>query len=930
MVSAPPKIEVPKPPPVIQPTIESYSKSSDSQISQSLSSKTEFSSFSERKVVQDFSKTYESEIKSEQKLSTEPLSSVTTVRQEAISTLPPPTKETDYKIVVPPEIDQKVTEVQSETETSESGIQTTSISKQSSLQYFVKKIKEGGEESTVVKETIKTEPIKSEVYKKFEDVSKLSESNAVPKPKITTASEQISSETRKQTFSTELKGLNDIQLTPGPPPEICYIPKSETVKTKEEVSEKVKVLESQKDLPPSEIPRGGIKILPSPKPEAVPQESKSFSQHSESSFSQTKQEKHFTEKTMSSSFSSSYKTSETAYKPQTQAEYRTFSPKPSVEAIGMEKLWTAPKSPEIERPVSVSSYSASEKHVYSRPATAQSGEYSEVSTSAHEMEKAWAHKFCESHIEKSWPPPPQEEQKAPSWSVHSTLEKKWTPYETKTESKFIESVATEEQKPVPHYIANVSHSTKVNEQTLSKTEIVDYRTSKTEKEELIDSRSVKPSEIIKSWPPAPKLESYTPYVPPVQPSLPSLESLPIRPVSVQDITDEVYLEPGPPPEIGYAPPAERRQSYVEIIEQDLEKNLEKEPTRVLPGAVRTMPPPKEKYVPPPPPPKEKYVPPPPLPPKKEYQQPPPLPAKPVKAVEPPKKPIVVPSVPFERFPDLEPFPFTAEPEKPKPLRVAPPPTPSKFVKGKFTDSDYESDFEAVRFPAKWKPSTSDTESPTYRRVAAPKLTATTRSRSTESEPLPPSKFERPPEFEGPPRPVISFEDSQALRREASQQTKKQVKHYTKTHETRKEVPPPVQLKPGSPPIFVQPERKTKPESPKMKQKSFVDGYMADTDEPFIQQQRKLTKHEYKSEESSSMEYRQSYQSSSSVTESSQQKLTTSKPHVPHKVFQHKKHSSSGSSLNKVCAMCCVVYITVWFLSHLMYIPIACLYFACVY
>lgn len=849
------------------------------------------------------------------------------MRHEVISTGPAPVKETDYSIIVPPEIDHKVTEVQSENKTSESGIQTTSISKQSSLQYFVKKIKEGGEESTVVKETIKTEPIKSEVYKKFEDVSKTSESKVFPKPKVTTTSEQMSSEqTKKQIFSIESTGLDDIQLTPGPPPEICYIPKSESVKTKEEVSEKVKVLENQKDLPPSEIPRGGIKILPSPKPEVPPQESKSFSQHTESSFSQTKQEKLFTEKTTSSSFSSRYETSEVINKPQTQTEFRTFSPKPSTEALGMEKLWTAPKSPDIERPVSVSSYSASEKHIYSRPPTAQSGEYSEVSTSAHEMEKTWAHKFSDSHIEKSWPPAPQaqEEQKAPSWSVHSTLEKKWTPYETKTESKFVKSVTTEEQKPVPHYIANVSHSTKVNEQTLSKTETVDYKTFRTEKEELIDSRSVKPSEIIKSWPPAPIPETYTPYVPPVQPSLPSLESLPVRPISVQDITDEVYLEPGPPPEIGYAqPPAERRQSYVEIIEQDLEKNLEKEPTRVLPGAVRTIPPPKEKYVPPPPPPKEKYVPtpppkekyvpPPPLPPKKEYQPPPPLPAKPVKTVEAPKKPIVVPSVPFERFPDLEPFPFTPEPEKPKPLRVAPPPTPSKFVKGKFTDSDYESDFEAVRFPPKWKPSTSDTESPTYRRVAAPKLTATTRSRSTESEPLPPSKFERPPQFEGPPRPTISFEDSKALKKEASQQTKKQVKHYTKTQETRKEVPQPVQLKPGSPPIFVQPERKSKPESPKMKQKSFVDGYMADTDEPFIQQQRKITKHEYKSEESSSTEYRQSYQSSSSVIESSQQqKLTTPKPHVPHKVFQHKKHSSSASSLNKVCKKCCIVNITIWF------------------
>lgn len=782
-------------------------------------------------------------------------------------------KETDYQLITPVQTDFKTEEISSETEATESGIQTSSISKQSSLQYFVKKIK-GEEESTVIKDTkeVKIEPIKPDVYKKFEDTSKTTEikiEKDFTRPPETQKIQQT-------------KIFEEFQLTPEPPPEICYIPKSDSIKTREEISEKIKILEEKQELPPTEIPRGGVKILPTPAKIDTPTpkfEAKTVSSTTDSSFSSLKQEKTFSE---TSTFSSFKHTESTLKQKQTPTEFRPTSPRPSAQALEMEKLWTTPKSPDIDRPTSAASYSASEKHVYTRPLSEQSGEYSERSVTAHEMEKTWAHKFSETHMEKSWPPSQQEKSVVPpSWSVHSTLEKKWTPYESKSETTVTESTIKDEF--VPHYVANVSHTSKTNEQLYSTSENVEYNAIKSEKE-ITDEKIWKASEIIKSWPPAPKEATFK-SAPPV---VSQIEPLPVRPVSVQDITDEVYLEPGPPPEIGFAePPRERRQSYVEIIEQDLEKNLEREPTKVLPGAVRTMPPPKEKYVPPPP-----------LPPRQEYQTPPPLPAKPVKHIEPPKKPIVVESQPFERFPDLEPFPFKPDPEKPKPLKVAPPPTPSKFVKGKFTDSDYESDFESVRIPPKWRPSSSDTEGPSYRRVAPPKLSTTVRSKSVEKEPPPPSQFDQPPQFQGPPRPIISFEDSRELRKEATQQVKKQTKHFTKSQEFRKEAPT-VQIKPGSPPVFVQPERKPKPESPKTKHRVVVDGYMADTDEPFVQQ-RKISKHEYSSkfEESSSTEYKQSYQTTGFVPESSQQK-SVPKPHVPHKVFQHKKHVPS-SSFNKVC------------------------------
>lgn len=683
-------------------------------------------------------------------------------------------------------------------------------------------------------------------------------------------------------------------MKPEPPPEICYTPKpSETLK-KEEVAEKIKIIEEmQKDLPETEIPVGGVKILPTPVKVEKPAESpKTIQQEKkvegyEKSFS-SQQQTTYTEKKEVRSFSSSYKSFD---QKQTSAPQSTF-PLPSTEAVTMEKLWTTPKSPDIERPVSsLSSYSATEKYVV-RPVSSQSERSEEKSTftSAQEMEKSWAHKSSETHIEKSWPPaPPQEQKQAPtSWSVHSTLEKQWTPYERKFESQESKYTKYEETPAnVPHYIAKVSHSTSVNEESYSAAKDYEYSLSSSEREERIEETSTKASDIIKSWPPAPPKEEVV-----FKPTQPPPAPLPVRPISVQDITDEVILEPGPPPEIGYAqPPSERRQSYVETIEQDLEKNLEKEPTRVLPGAVRTIPPPKEKSLPPP------------LPPKREYQAPPPLPAKPVKK-EVPKKPVEVKSVPFERFPDLEPFPFAPEPERPRPPKVGPPPVPSKFVKGRFTDSDYESDFESVKIPSKWKPLSDTEETPVYRRVAPPKLQAIPRSRSTESEPLPPSKFDQPPKVDGPPRPTISFEDSKELRKEATQQTVKQVKHFTKTQrDVRKEPPPVLPLKPGSPPIFVQPERKPKPESPKMKRVAVVDGYMADTDEPFIQQAPKVVRHEYRHEESSTTERKETYQSSSSITQTSQQKTVSTKVHPPQKVFQHKKHTSSSSALNKVRKEC---------------------------
>jgi len=65
---------------------------------------------------------------------------------------------------------------------------------------------------------------------------------------------------------------------------------------------------------------------------------------------------------------------------------------------------------------------------------------------------------------------------------------------------------------------------------------------------------------------------------------------------------------------------------------------------------------------------------------------------------------------------LEPFPF--EPDPPQPHRerqnVPLPPTPSKFIKGEFRESDYESD--SIKIKPKWKPNEKDSDDPQYRKV----------------------------------------------------------------------------------------------------------------------------------------------------------------------------------------------------------------------
>lgn len=114
---------------------------------------------------------------------------------------------------------------------------------------------------------------------------------------------------------------------------------------------------------------------------------------------------------------------------------------------------------------------------------------------------------------------------------------------------------------------------------------------------------------------------------------------------------------------------------------------------------------------------------------------------------------------FEHFPQLEPFPFEADPPRPAAddKKSAAPPVrkPGKFIQGQFVESDYESDLEGSRIPSRWLPSGSDAEETSgYKKIQLPKLsTDKTAELKQDKSPSPPSKYDvNPPQFDGPPRP----------------------------------------------------------------------------------------------------------------------------------------------------------------------------------
>lgn len=205
--------------------------------------------------------------------------------------------------------------------------------------------------------------------------------------------------------------------------------------------------------------------------------------------------------------------------------------------------------------------------------------------------------------------------------------------------------------------------------------------------------------------------------------------------------------------------------------------------------------------------------------------------------------------PFEPFQPLEPFPFMPDPEAPRTERLPPPPTPTRFERGDFS-SDVERDLDSVRIAAKWRPYESDNEDqPTYRRVRPPSTPLfNSRPKSTEPEPLPPSRFERPIDIEPQTRHTpagLQLSDFKSAMTSQSSNLSTQQQSSSSTVTSRRMASSMEQrvthssstttTKTSGSPAFSSAKHDVvkKPVSPLKKRGEFLpeSGYMADTDEP---------------------------------------------------------------------------------------------------
>lgn len=575
-----------------------------------------------------------------------------------------------------------------------------------------------------------------------------------------------------QTESTETKSFN---LVPEPPPEICYMPKPEEPKKKRpEVFVKAKQLQESfdKSLSPVEAPIGGVKIFPTPKaPAKVTTPVKvtpaftippPFELEKKEAFEETRRDTY--EKKENKSF-----------KDEKMEPWRYAST--SILSTSPIRPWSSSSDVETKSHVStdLSEYrchsAASSHQEMVRPTSPK------PSADALAMEKSWAKKCADSN-RKSWPPQveaaqkrewnipmdeyksttrefKQEVEERPQGGVKKTstessasVEKRsWSSKEQFTE-KITEGPPPAKLGPIIYNAETIKVDHTVN--TMQEKSFFEKRTSErssaetTRKSEELSSKRWTHGEDLK----APSL------VKKIEPA-----AKPLTPYFTESGTTSIVLEPGSPPEIGYIPPAVTKE---QLVSEHIVKTKREEPPVLPPKDVRITPPP--------------------------------IPSK-------------------------------------KPVKVS---TPTKFIKSSFGhESDYESDFDG-HLKAKWRPYESDNEEPHYRRVQAPVPKQPTRPRSTEPEPLPPSKFETlVSQFAAPPRPLV-IADS----------VEKTMKKTTfKRYESKQQ---PIALRPGSPPIYVQPSAfkspapksppAKKPESPKFKTKIFQQesGYMADTDEPFQQ------------------------------------------------------------------------------------------------
>ncbi|XP_018309581.1 uncharacterized protein [Mycetomoellerius zeteki] len=624
------------------------------------------------------------------------------------------------------------------------------------------------------------------------------ESSMLPSMEVKkTVEEKIffdSSISQLQNQTENSKMMKNFDLVPEPPPEICYMPKPEEKKKRPDVFVKAKQLQESfdKTLSPIDAPIGGVKIFPmstSKVIEPVKAAEPVFAITIPPPFELEKKET-FEETCIQKK--DAYEKKESKYFKEEKMEPWKYASTSILRSISPIRPWSSSSDVETKSHVSTD---LSEYRCHSAASSQQEilrSTSPKPSADALAMEKSWAKKCVESN-RKSWPSQtkpiqkyewnvPIEEYKSSSKEFQQKIEEipQGTIKKISTESSAVEKQSWCTKEKFTEKITEASPPTKLgpiiyNAETIKVDHTINTVQEKALFEKYITECNIKKAETTKKpedfsskrWIEDKELKA---------PSLvkrvePATKSLPPPHRVIETEIDSIAIKPGSPPEIGYISPS-----------------FAKEKTRL--EHTTTV--------------------------EERVKEPPILPPKDVR--------ITPPSVPAK-----------------KPVKLSTP-LLSKFVKGSFShESDYESDFDS-RPKAKWRPYESDNEEPHYRRVKAPVPKQPTRPRSTEPEPLPPSKFETPAQFTRPSSLITTEPSEKAVRKIIFKRHEREVKQQ----QQQSSIP----LKPGSPPIYVQPSTKSlvpkspvkKPESPKFKVKIFQQesGYMADTDEPFQQKASSVT------------------------------------------------------------------------------------------
>jgi hypothetical protein len=354
-------------------------------------------------------------------------------------------------------------------------------------------------------------PVVDEKYTRYEDAVK---------SKNGQKNYEVVNDAFKSKINEDLQSLN---ILPEPTPEMGFMPKPAAFTT-ERISEKVKKLEYIHGQTAQTPLSGTVRVVPAQSPaRPVPQFVKSEEKFEQQSFKKAE--------TFENSFPRKSPLLD-SFLHTDPISNRAASPKPSTEALAMEKLWTC------KSPVPMSDTFTQQQ--FSHEKTSSFVSYSSQS------QKLFSHP----------------DQFAPVPAQYQPINVQPTPQP----SVPIQSVCIQ---PIPPQ--GVFSQPEDTEQFLSP-----QQTKKLFEEKIKQSEKEKSLYDLK----APTLvkEVFKPSPSP-------------KPQPIENIVSDLGIQRGTPPEILYAPKPvlERKESYVEKIEKTLEKNMDREPERVPRGGVRILP-----------------------------------------------------------------------------------------------------------------------------------------------------------------------------------------------------------------------------------------------------------------------------------------------------------------------------------------------------